>query len=193
MTLTEATHALARRFAPGPSRPAIARERLAPAPAAERVRPVARGPIRLPDAMQRVEPSWVEAVAIVQAVCAQLPPGQAAPTIDSLVIAANGAVTFPPTAAADDHAAVRGAGQLLNAVLRAAGCPMPVWDATERALRTPATFGSAAAFGVALTSVPADDGVRELQRYYEAVVRPPSTSARAALAAFGASADGSPR
>lgn len=191
MTISDATRALARRLTP--SQPAVVPRRPHLAHPLERARATERGPIRLADAMRRVEPGWVEAVAIVQAVCAQLAPAQAAPTVDSVTIGANGAVMFPATGAADDRAAVRGAGQLLNAVLRTAGCPMAVWDVTERAIRTPDTFGSAAAFGASLTSVPAADGVRDLQHYYEAAVRPHSGSSRAALTAFDAAGETSPR
>lgn len=191
MTITEATHALARRVTSRrPAEQATVTESARPVDrvrASDHVRPAERTSIRLADAMLRVEPSWVEAVAVVQAVCAQLAPGCAAPTLDVLVIEGNGTVSFPETAAADDHAAVRGAGHLLNAVLRTAGCPMPVWDATERALRAPDAYGSARTFGAMLTAVSAADGARELQQYFQVAVMPHVSSARASLAGFGGS------
>lgn len=172
MTLTEATHALARqaRTAPPPARPTGA--------SAE--------PMRLVDAIARVEPTWVEAVAVVQAVCARLLPGEAVPALETIIISPAGAVSFPPAGASDDITAVKAIGGLLGGILSSGDCPMPVWDATERARRAPATIGTARSFGAALTCVLESQGPRELQQYAEAARRVGPRSARAATAPFHA-------
>ena len=54
------------------------------------------GTMRLMDAIGRVEPTWVEAVAVVQAVCAQIGPGQAPPDLGGIMLSKSGAVSFPP-------------------------------------------------------------------------------------------------
>lgn len=168
MTISDATHALA---AP--------RRREAPVVARQ-----AGGYVRLADAIARVEPTWVEAVAVVQAVCAQLPAGHAVPALDTLLIGPEGQVTFPPTDAADDVSAVSGAGRLLSAILRTGDCPMPVWEATEAARRSPARLGSARAFGASLTCFPVAQGPIELARYHDAARRAAVPSARPATASF---------
>lgn len=168
MTISDATHALGR-----PRRhevPAVARQ--------------AGGYLRLADAIARVEPTWVEAVAVVQAVCAQLPAGHEAPTLDTILIGPDGQVTFPPTGIADDVRAVTGAGRLLTAILRTGDCPMPVWEATERARRSPARAGSARAFGASLTCFPPAQGPVELARLHEAARRAAAPTARPATASF---------
>ena len=110
--------------------------------------------MRLVDAIGRVEPSWVEAVAVVQAVCARLEPGQAPPALDDILVSKAGRVSFPPPGRAVADRAVGAAGQLLTAILGQGVCPMPVWDATELARRSPHTFGSVRAFGASLTCLP---------------------------------------
>lgn len=169
MTVTEATHALAA---------LTEEERPARTSAALGV------PMRLVDALSRVEPTWVEAVAVVQAVCAQLPPGQAVPPLECLMLAPSGAVSFPPGDASSDVAAVRAAGQLLSTILRSGDCPMPVWEATERARRAPDKVGTAASFGLSLDCFPVAQGPRELERYFQAArcLAPPT--ARPATASF---------
>lgn len=170
MTITEATHALA-----------TLPKQKAPAP-----REVAGSPMRLIDAISRVEPTWVEAVAVVQAVCAQLAPGQAAPPLDAIMISASGTVSFPPMGHDDDPSVVKAAGRLLSAVLRSGDCPMPVWESMELARRSPQSAGSAQAFGRSLTCFPASQGPVELAKYYLAA-RQVVQTARPATAPFSLS------
>lgn len=183
MTITEATHALARRarFVRPGARGA------APATGATRTgQSAGRDSMRLVDAMARVEPSWVEAVAVVQAVCAQLGAGEAVPPLDAISLSATGAVTFAPTSAAPDHAAVRAAGELLTAILQAGVCPMPLWDATNRAAQAPASYGTARAFGATLSLMPEGQGAKDLQSYVlSAGLRPSTRSARAGAEGAG--------
>ncbi len=141
--------------------------------------------VALVDAMARVDPTWVEAVAIVQAVCAQLEPGQTPPPIADILVSTTGAVSFGPTGLGDGETAVRAAGRLLTAILRQADCPMPVWEATEAARRAPGTFGSARAFGASLTCFPAHQGPQELAAYVESSRRQILNPARPATASFG--------
>lgn len=122
--------------------------------------------MRLVDAIGRIEPSWVEAVAVVQAICARLEPGQAPPALDDIMLSKAGGVSFPPPGRAAADRAVDAAGQLLTAILGQGVCPMPVWDATELARRSPQTFGSARAFGASLTCVPAHQGPHDLAAYF---------------------------
>ena len=170
MTITEATHALARR---------------ARHAAAEPIRAFTARPMLFVDAMRRVEPTWVEAVAVVQTVCAQLTAGQAAPALNVLTLEPSGAVTFPAAGAGDDLDAVRALGQLLLTTLKGSVCPMHVWEAVERATYQPASFGSARAFGAALTALTsAVHGPRDLRAYYGAVTSSDGTDAREGLSAF---------
>jgi len=170
MTITEATHALARRLRRGASEP---------------IRAAAARPMLLVDAMRRVELTWVEAVAVVQAVCAQLTPGHAAPALQVLTLQPSGAVTFPASGAGDDLGAVRSLGQLLLTTLKGSVCPMQVWEAVERATYQPASFGSTRAFGAALTALtPAVHGTPDLCAYYAAVTSADGTDAREGLSAF---------
>jgi hypothetical protein len=168
MTITEATHALAS----------------LPKQKASQAREAVGAPMRLVDAISRVEPTWVEAVAVVQAVCAQLGPGQAAPPLDTIMISSSGTVSFPPAGASEDQSAVTAVGRLLSAVLRSGDCPMPVWESMELARRSPQSAGTAAAFGQSLTCFPAPQGPGELAKYYQAARRVVRPSARAATAPF---------
>jgi hypothetical protein len=151
MTITEATHALATQG-----------RRSAPAHASLRV---SDDRVRLVDLVTSGEPTWVEAVAVVQAVCAQLKPGDAAPAFDGIRISSSGTVSFEPAGTADDLATVMAMGQLLAAILRAGDCPLPVWEASERARRAPAAVGDARAFGALLTCLPPAHGPRELAQF----------------------------
>jgi hypothetical protein len=171
MTITEATHALA------------VRSRPLPAPEAAGL---AGGTMRLVDVIARVEPTWVEAVAVVQAVCAQLAPGEAAPALDAIRVSLNGEVSFAPTGPADDITAVKAVGRLLTGILRTGDCPMPVWEASERARRTPAAVGSARAFGAALTCFPAAQGAHELAQFVQSARTMAPPTARPATASFSA-------
>ena len=103
MTISDATHALA----------AQARQKA-------RVDALSRRPdghARFIDLAARLEPGWVEAVAVLQAVCAQMRPGQAAPTLDTIRVSASGEVSFMAVAGADEATAVRGVGRLLAEIL----------------------------------------------------------------------------
>lgn len=171
MTITEATHALA-----------TLPKQKAPAP-----REATGSPMRLIDAIARVEPTWVEAVAVVQAVCAQLAPGHAAPPLDAIMISSSGTVSFPRMGADDDRSAVKAAGRLLSAVLRSGDCPMPVWESMELARRSPQSAGSAQAFGQSLTCFPPPQGPVELAKYYQAARQVVRTAARPATAPFSLS------
>ncbi len=141
--------------------------------------------MRLIDAIGRVEPTWVEAVAVVQGVCAQLEPGQAPPDLGDIMLSATGTVSFPPTGAADRDAAVRALGNLLTALLNQGGCPMPVWEASECAHRAPNTFGSARAFGASLTCLPAHQGPQELAAYVQSSRQLAKRLAHPTTAVFG--------
>ncbi|MCC6991509.1 MAG: hypothetical protein IT181_21085 [Acidobacteria bacterium] len=170
MTITEATHALAVQ------------------PRQRRMAEVASGlsgdGMRLVDVMARVEPTWVEAVAVVQAVCAQLAPGEAAPALDAIRVSLNGDVSFPLTGPADDISTVKAVGRLLTGILRTGDCPMPVWEASERARRTPAAVGSARAVGAALTCFPAAQGPHELAQFVQSACTMAPPTARPATASF---------
>ncbi|MEZ5290417.1 MAG: hypothetical protein R2745_04995 [Vicinamibacterales bacterium] len=167
MTISEATHAMATLHQQRP-------ESAAP-------------PMRIVDAISRVEPTWVEAVAVVQAVCAQLEPGQAAPPLDTIMITSGGEVSFPPAGSADAVSTVGAAGKLLAGILRTGDCPMPLWEAMEAARRSPKRVGSARAFGRSLTCFPAAQGPHELAQYYQAARRLAPLSARPATAPFALS------
>jgi hypothetical protein len=143
--------------------------------------------MRLVDAITRVEPTWVEAVAVVQAVCAQLDQGQAAPPLDALMISASGTVSFPPAGPGDDVTAIAGVGQLLAAVLRTGDCPMPLWESMELARRSPRSAGTARGFGSSLTCFPPAQGRTELAKYFEAARRLAPLSERPATAPFSLS------
>ena len=67
--------------------------------------------------------------------------------------------------AADDTTTVRAIGNLLSGILRTGDCPLPVWEASERARRSPASVGTPRAFGAAITCFPATQSPRELQQY----------------------------
>lgn len=170
MTISDATRALA----------AQSRPRRAPAIG----NGVAGDTMRLVDAMVHVEVTWVEAVAVVQAVCAQLAPGEAAPALEAISLSPRGEVSFPPSGPGDDITAVRAVGRLLTGILRNGDCPMPVWEASERARRTPAAVGSARAFGTALTCFPAAQGAHELALFVQAARTMAPPTARPATASF---------
>jgi hypothetical protein len=175
VTITEATHALAALQKQGRS------TRSTPAaPKQERS-------MRLVDAMSRVEPTWVEAVAIVHAICATLEPGRAMPSLDDIMISPAGAVSFPPTDRAPETAAIKAAGRLIALILRSGDCPMPVWESMELARRDPGAAGTARAFGLSLTCFPAAQGPAELAKYFQAARRVVAPASRAATAPFALS------
>ncbi len=154
MTISDATHSLALSKEARPAAPKGA---------------TTGESVRLVEAIACVEPTWVEAVAVVQAVCAQLAPGEAAPPLDAIVISPAGRVAFPRGGACDDTTAVTAVGRLLNAILDSGDCPMSVWDATEKARYAPAKVGTVARFAATLTCLAASHGPQELQRYVESV------------------------
>lgn len=172
MTITEATHAMA--VQPRQPRPP------------EAARGLPGDTLRLADVMARVEPTWVEAIAVVQAVCAQLAPGQAVPALDAIRLSRSGEVSFPPTGPADDISAVKAVGRLLTGILRTGDCPMPVWEASERARRMPAAVGNVRAFGAALTCFPAAQGPHELAQFVQSACTMAPPTARPATASFSA-------
>jgi hypothetical protein len=145
------------------------------------------GSVRLIDVMARVEPTWVEAVAVVQAVCAQLAPNQAPPMAGDIILSNDGAVSFAASGMSDDEAAIKAVGRLLTSILRQGDCPMPVWEATELARRSPQTFGTPQRFGQSLTCFPAHQGPQELAAYVTSSRRQVLNPARPATAVFGMS------
>jgi hypothetical protein len=158
VTITDATHALARQG-----------RRSEPVKASSRV---ADDSVRLVELVTVGEPTWAEAVAVVQAVCAQLKPGEAAPALDAIRISSSGAVSFDPAGTADNLTTVTALGALLAAILRSDGCPMLVWEALERARYAPATVGDARAFGASLTCLPPANGPRELAQFVKSAQAP---------------------
>jgi hypothetical protein len=140
--------------------------------------------MRLVDAMARVEPTWVEAVAIVHAICAALEPGRTMPALDAIMISHTGVVSFPPTDAADEPAAIKAAGRLIASILKTGDCPMPLWESMELARRNPGAAGTARQFGLSLTCFPAQQGPTELAKYFQAARRVVVPTARPATAPF---------
>lgn len=141
-------------------------------------------PMRLVDAISRVEPTWVEAVAVVQAIAAELEEGRAMPALDDIMISASGTVSFPPTAPATDAVAVKAAGRMIQQILRTGDCPMPLWESMELARRTPESLGNVRGFGASLTCFPVAQGPSELGKYYQAARKVVGRSARPATASF---------
>lgn len=129
------------------------------------------GAVRLVDAMARAEATWVEAVAVAQAVCAQLRPGDAVPALEALSLTPTGAVLFAPTGLADEVKNVEALGRLLTGILRRGDCPFAVWELVERARTSPGKIGNAQAFRAALTCLPAEQGPPELARFVMAASR----------------------
>ena len=126
-----------------------------------------RGAMRLIDAMRALEPTWIEGVAVVQAVCAQLGPNEIPPAVGDIVLSDTGAVSFPLSGIAGADVAIQAVARLLTGFLRAGGCPLPVWEATERAQRAPMSFGSVSGFGAALTQFPAQRGPEQLAAFVQ--------------------------
>lgn len=125
------------------------------------------GSLRLSDAMRCVEPTWIEGVAVVQAVCAQLEHGETPPAIGDIIVSSTGAVSFPLGGISDADVAIQAIGRLLTGFLRVGGCPLAVWEATERARHAPMAFGSVRGFGAALTCFPALRGPQDLAAYVQ--------------------------
>ena len=123
--------------------------------------------LRLRDAMRRVEPTWIEGVAVVQAVCAQLDHGETPPAIGDIVLSEAGAVSFPLGGMSDVDVAIQAVGRLLTGFLRAGGGPLSAWEAVELTLHSPMFFGSVRGFGAALNCFPAHRGPRELAAYFK--------------------------
>jgi hypothetical protein len=172
MTITEATHALAALQKQGH---------------AARGRAGGSGQetsMRLVDAMSRVEPTWVEAVAVVQAICAGLEPGRGMPALDEIMISHTGVVSFPPTPPTADAAAIKAAGRLIASILKSGDCPMPLWESMEQARRSPTAAGTVRQYGLSLTCFPATQGGTELAKYFAAARRVVAPTARPATAPF---------
>lgn len=123
--------------------------------------------MRLVDAMGCVEPTWIEGVAVVQAVCAQLARGETPPAIGDIVLLRSGAVSFPLGGIIDVDLAIQGMGRLLTVFLRSCGGPLSMWEAAELTRRAPMSFGSVHGFGAALTCFPTEPGARELAAYFQ--------------------------
>ena len=123
--------------------------------------------MRLSDAMRSVEPTWIEGVAVVQAVCAQLEPGETPPAIGDIVVSSAGAVSFALGGISDADVAIQALGRLLTGFLHVGGCPLAVWEATECARRAPMSFGSVRGFGAALACFPALRGPQDLAAYVQ--------------------------
>lgn len=157
----------------------------APADAAGGGSHVTSGSVRLSDVMARVNPTWVEAVAVVQAVCAQLAPDHTPPTVGDITLSGDGTVAFTASGMSDNETAIKAVGRLLTSILRQGDCPMPVWEATELARRSPQTFVTPQKFGESLTCFPAHQGPQELAAYVESSRRQVLNPARPATAMFG--------
>ncbi len=137
--------------------------------------------------MRCVAPTWIEGVAVVQAVCAQLERGETPPAIGDIVLSESGAVSFPLGGIVDVDVAIQAVGRLLTRFLRAGGGPLSAWEASELSLHSPMAFGSVRGFGAALTCFPPDRGPRELAAYVKqsrarvpAPSRPPARGTRVA-------------
>lgn len=141
--------------------------------------------MRLADAIGRVEPTWVEAVAVVQAVCAQLAPGHAPPGLGAIMISPSGTVSFSPDGMAEADAAVKAVARLLSVILRQGDCPLPVWEAIELAAHSPMKFGSPRAFGESLNVLAPDQAHKDLAAYFQMARQLAKSSARPSAAAFG--------
>lgn len=125
------------------------------------------GSMRLVDAMRCVEPTWVEGVAVVQAVCAQLARGETPPAIGDIVLLRSGAVSFPLGGIIDVDLAIQAVGRLLTVFLRVCGGPLSMWEATDLTRCAPMSFGSVQGFGAALTCFPTERGAQELAAYFQ--------------------------
>lgn len=125
------------------------------------------GSMRLIDAMRCVEPTWVEGVAVTQAVCAQLARGETPPAIGDIVLLRSGAVLFPLGGIIDVDLAIQAMGRLLTVFLRVCGGPLSLWEATELTRCAPMSFGSVHGFGAALTCFPTERGAQELASYFQ--------------------------
>ena len=124
------------------------------------------GSMRLLDAMRCVAPTWIEGVAVVQAVCAQLSLGETPPAIGDIVLLRSGAVSFPLGGMVDADVAIQAVGRLLAAFLRACGGPLALWDATDVARQAPMSFRTVHGFGAALTCLPTQRGAQDLAAYF---------------------------
>ncbi len=127
--------------------------------------------VRLADGIQRLEPSWAEAVAVTKAVAQRLARCEMPPAVGDLLLHASGHVSFPPGGIAADDVAIQALARLLARLTGDQGCPLEVWDAIERAQVAPMTFRTARGFAASIQSVPDDRTaacvaayVRELQR-----------------------------
>lgn len=134
--------------------------------------------VRLAEALQAVEPTWAEAVAIVQAVCARLEPERTPPAIGDIRISARGQVTFAPGGLVDRDVAIQLTARLLARLAGGDHCPFEVSESIERAALAPMSFGSTRGFGDALTCIPRERAVQCLASYVRRVQRVLSTPNR---------------
>lgn len=112
------------------------------------------GPVRLVDGMHLVEPTWVEAVSIVKAVCVQLAWRQMPPAIGDVVVTSSGRVSFPPGGIADEDVSIQAMARLLGQLLGRGLCPLQVWTAIDRATEAPMLFRTVHGFGDFLSCLP---------------------------------------
>jgi hypothetical protein len=111
--------------------------------------PWCAGDVWLLDAMRVNPPSFIEAVLIVQGVCAALGSTQMPPTIGDLVLTNGGEVRFPPGGVADHRQAATALCRLLDQLVGTQACPMGVWTVRDaarqggRPFRTPAGVAAA--------------------------------------------------
>lgn len=127
--------------------------------------------IRLVDGLRTIEPTWAEAVAVVQAVCAGLEPRRTPPAIGDIRISASGQVTFPPGGIVDDDVAIQLTARLLARLAQGCVRPLEVCDAIARADYAPMSYRTASGFGASLTCVRRDCGARYLAAYVREVHR----------------------
>lgn len=133
--------------------------------------------VRVADAIRTVELSWAEAVAIVQAVAAQLEPGRMPPAIGDLRLCAAGYVTFPSSGLVDEDVAIQLTARLLTRLVGDGPWPLEFCTALERAQAAPMTFASVRGFGAWFTCVPEGGGATLLAAYVRRVAMTRDTRA----------------
>lgn len=149
-------------------------QRLAPAPydaltAFDRPSPPERTPrqgeIKLGHAVEVNPPSWIEAVVLVQRVCARLGRSQMPPMIGDLTITFDGDVRFAPGGVADHREIIDGLCRLLERLIGSQSYPMNVWLVLERARATPRAFAGPDDLGAAFNRVLPPGGPARLAAY----------------------------
>lgn len=149
-------------------------QRLSPTPydaltAFDRPSPAERSPkhgaIKLGHAVDVNPPSWIEAVVLVQRVCARLGRGQMPPMIGDLTITFDGDVRFAPGGVADHREVIDGLCRLLERLIGSQSYPMNVWLVLERARATPRAFAGPDDLGAAFNRVLPPGGPARLAAY----------------------------